>query len=174
VTAVAEELVHDAEALVEGYAPPEEDRPLAGYVVAMGTYLGIAGVIGFVARRQRRPAPTFSGGDVVLFGLATQRASRLVAKDAVTSPIRAPFARYKEPGLPGELNESVRVDGTVGHAVGELLTCPFCVGQWVASAFVAGAVFAPRATRAVATVFAAVGVSDFLQFVYAGVTKLSK
>lgn len=147
-----------------GYADGE-DRPLAGYLVAMGTYTGLAAVAAAVARRQRR-APSFSPYDLVLFGLATHRASRTLAKDAVTSPLRAPFTHYEGTGAPAELKESVRAEGTVGHAVGELITCPFCLGQWVATGFVVGATFAPRLTRAVATVFAAVGLSDFLQFAY--------
>ena len=169
MTAVAEL----AEEIAQGYAPPDEERPLAGYLVAMGAYTTLAGGLSLLARKQRRPVPSFSLKDLVIFGLATQRASRLLAKDSVTSPLRAPFTRYKEPGLPGELNESVRAESTLGHAVGELLTCPFCVGQWVATTFVLGTVFAPRAMRLVAGVFATVGVSDFLQFVYAGSTKLS-
>lgn len=163
-----------AEELTQGYAPPEEDRPLGGYLVAMSAYATVTGGLALLARKQRRALPTFSFRDLVLVGLATQRASRLLAKDSVTSPIRAPFTRYQEPGLPGELNESVRAESTVGHAVGELLTCPFCVGQWVATSLVFGMVFAPRAARLVAGVLASVGVSDFLQFAYAGVTKVSE
>ncbi len=35
----------------------------------------------------------------------------------------------------------------IRHAVGELITCPFCTAQWVATAYAAGLVFAPHATR---------------------------
>jgi hypothetical protein len=51
--------------------------------------------------------------------------------------------------------------------VGELITCPFCLAQWVATAFTAGLVFAPRATRLVAGTFSTVAISDALQNVYA-------
>jgi hypothetical protein len=51
-------------------------------------------------------------------------------------------------------------------ALGELLTCPFCVGQWVATSFVLGLVLAPRATRLVASTFTAVAAADFLQLAY--------
>ena len=48
------------------------------------------------------------------------------------------------------------------RAIGDLLTCPFCLGPWVAAGLAVGFVFKPRATRIVAGVFAAATVSDFL------------
>jgi hypothetical protein len=107
----------------------------------------------------------FTARDTALIGIATHKASRLLAKDAVASPLRAPFTRYEEPAGDGELNESVRGHGT-RHAIGELLTCPFCLSVWVATGLTAGTVFAPRVTRAVGTVLTAVAVSDTLQLGY--------
>ena len=52
------------------------------------------------------------------------------------------------------------------HTVGELLTCPFCLGVWVATAYVAGLVVAPRPTRALAAVMTVVAGSDTLQHGY--------
>ena len=52
------------------------------------------------------------------------------------------------------------------RAVGQLLTCPRCVGQWACAAFVVGTIWSPRPTRAVATVFAADAISDFLHAAY--------
>jgi hypothetical protein len=51
------------------------------------------------------------------------------------------------------------------------LVCPSCVGQWVATGFVFGLVPRPRATRLVASVFAALTAADFLQFAYAAAEK---
>jgi len=48
-----------------------------------------------------------------------------------------------------------------------LIGCPFCVGQWVATGFVASYLLAPRPTRWVATVFAVKTGSDFLQYALA-------
>ena len=45
--------------------------------------------------------------------------------------------------------------------------CPNCFGQWTAAGFVASSWFAPRATRAVATVFATYAVADVAQLGYA-------
>jgi hypothetical protein len=103
---------------------------------------------------------------VTLIGVATHKLSRLVAKDTVTAPLRAPFTEFHGSQGEGELAEEVRGRGP-RHMVGELLTCPFCLAQWVATGFAAGLVFAPRATRLVAATFTAVATSDMLQNVYA-------
>jgi hypothetical protein len=51
-------------------------------------------------------------------------------------------------------------------AVGELLICVFCLGQWVAAFFAYGLVLAPALTRFVASVFAILTVSDFFTQAY--------
>lgn len=84
----------------------------------------------------------------------------------MTSPLRAPFTRFKGRSGEAELAEQVRGTGP-RKAVGELITCPFCVGQWVATGFVFGLVLAPRSTRLAASVFTALAGADFLQFAYA-------
>jgi hypothetical protein len=50
--------------------------------------------------------------------------------------------------------------------VGELLVCPYCLGQWVSAGYATGLLFAPRATRFVGSIFAGLTVSDFLQVAY--------
>jgi hypothetical protein len=70
---------------------------------------------------------------------------------------------------------SERVIGTgVRHALGELVTCPFCIAQWTATALVAGRVFSPRLTTGVTTVAALAGTSDYLQLAYATLKKLPR
>jgi Protein of unknown function (DUF1360) len=143
-----------------------ERRPLQGYLLAMGAYAAGAGALvglgrGMGARLPERVGP----GDTALVCVATHKGSRMLAKDTVTSPLRAPFTRFEEPAGESELNESVRGRGAQ-HALGELVTCPFCLSVWVASGLVAGLVFAPRITRLVATTLTAVAVSDTLQLGY--------
>jgi hypothetical protein len=142
------------------------DRPLAGYLALASAYS--AGTLGGVALAKAlgRPVPNgLSPWDVAQLSVATHKVSRLVAKDPVTSPIRAPFTRYEGLSAPGELDEEVRAHG-LGHPVGELLTCPMCLAQWVATAFCVGLVVAPRSTRLALATFTAVSGSDFLQHVY--------
>ncbi len=151
-----------------------EQRPLRGYAAAMGVYSLLVGGAAAWARLMGRHAPKRVGPwDVVLLGVATHKVSRLLSKDAVTSPLRAPFVRYRGPGGPAEVQEEVREHGGVKHAVGELTSCPFCLAQWVATGFVAGSVLAPGPTRLAATTFAAIAVSDSLQFGYAALERLA-
>ncbi|GIM91034.1 DUF1360 domain-containing protein [Paractinoplanes toevensis] len=151
----------------DGYAP-HEHRPLDGYVTAMGAFGGLAVALAVAARATGRPVPERpSLKDVALVSMATHKLSRLLAKDAVTSPLRAPFAEYSGPAGAGELNEEVRDSGSsVRHGFGELITCPFCLAVWVATGLTGGLVLAPRLTRLGATVLTATAVSDFLQFAY--------
>jgi hypothetical protein len=150
-----------------GYAP-HDHRPLDGYLVAMASFGGLAATLAAAAKITGRPVPERpSAGDVALISIATHKLSRLLAKDAVTSPLRAPFARFAEPAGAAELNEEVRDQGSsVRHGIGELLTCPFCLAVWVATGLTGGLVLAPRLTRLAATALTATAVSDFLQFAY--------
>jgi hypothetical protein len=83
--------------------------------------------------------------------------------------VRAPFTAFQGPSGHAEIAEEVREHGGVKHAVGELLTCPFCLAQWVGTAFVFGYVTAPRATRLAALTMTTVAGSDVLQFLYDGI-----
>jgi hypothetical protein len=158
-------------ARADGYAPGE-GRPLAGYAATLGTYLGLTGVLALLAKATgRTPPDRLTTQDVVLVSIATHKVSRLLAKDSVTAPLRAPFTRYERPAGNAEVTEQVRGDG-VAHSVGELLSCPFCLAVWVASGFFAGLVFAPRLTRLVAATFTAVAISDTLQLGYAAAQQL--
>ena len=66
-----------------------------------------------------------------MLGIATHKLSRLITKDWVTSPFRAPFTKFKEADGVGEVTEEARGTG-MQQAIGELVTCPWCVGPWVA------------------------------------------
>lgn len=63
--------------------------------------------------------------------------------------------------------EDVRESGSLRHAVGELLSCPFCLAIWVATGFSAGFLFAPSFTRVIASALTAVAGADYLQLIYA-------
>jgi hypothetical protein len=148
-----------------GHAP-QKDRPLGGYLVLMGTFAGACGGFAAWVRRSGRKLPErVEPGDVVLISVATHKLARLVTKDRVTSSLRAPFTRFQEDSGLGEVEEAARGHG-LRRAIGELLICPYCIGLWIAAAFVAGLVTAPRATRLVAVTFTALTGSDLLQIAY--------
>lgn len=153
-----------------GYAAAGEERPLGPYAALTAVFnVALVGLLAGAARRGRLPERV-AGGDLVLYGVATQKLSRLLAKDRVTSFLRAPFTEYQGSGGPGEVEEKARGHG-VQLAIGELAVCPYCLGQWVAAAFATGGIWAPRPTRVVASIFASLTISDFLQLAYAAAEK---
>jgi hypothetical protein len=153
--------------LRRAYAP-HEHRPLEGYLAAIGAFGALAASLAAAAKVTGRPVPERPAtADVVLISIATHKLSRLIAKDSVTSPLRAPFTRYAEPGGAAEVNEEVRDQGSpIRHSIGELIMCPFCLAMWVATGLTGGLVLAPRLTRLAATALTATAASDFLQMAY--------
>ncbi len=149
----------------EGYAPNEKP-PLAGYATLIGIFTSMVGALSWAARRTGRRLPErVPAGDLVLLATATHKASRLIAKDRVTSVLRAPFTSFEGDGGPGEVEEQARGSG-LRLAIGELLVCPYCLGLWVATGLAAGLVLAPRPTRWLASVLSAVFAADVLQIAY--------
>lgn len=150
----------------DGYADPADGRPLAAYAGLATTYVVLFGAALVALRAGGREMPEkISAADIVLTGVATHKVTRLIAKDKVTSFIRSPFTSYQEHAGHGELNEEPRGSG-LRYAVGELLVCPYCLGQWVASSFAIGLVAAPRHTRFLAGIFVGDTISDVLQIAY--------
>ena len=144
----------------------DTERPLGGYALALGGYVAFAGSLAGMGWLRHKRLPGKVGlGDAALLSIATHKVSRLIAKDAVFSPVRAAFTRYQESAGDGELNESVRGHG-VQHVVGEMITCPFCLGVWIATGLVGGLALAPRLTRTVELIMSAVAVSDVLHLLY--------
>jgi Protein of unknown function (DUF1360) len=145
------------------YARDDEHRPLAGYTL-LSTGFATAVAAALYAKRHDLPE-RIATRDLVMAGIATHKVSRLIAKDKVTGFVRAPFTRFQERTGHGEVEEEARGRG-VRHAVGELLICPYCVGQWVAGGFVAGYVHAPRLTRVLAAMWTIHAVADALHLAY--------
>ena len=150
--------------IFEGYGGEQETLP--PYAMLAGLFNLILAAFFLVTRKAGRPLPErVDAKDIALLGVATHKLSMLVANDAVTSPLRAPFTELKEKKSPKSMDEEPRGSG-LRRSIGELLTCKFCVGQWVASFFTYGLVLAPAATRLVASIFAIVAVSDHLHQTY--------
>ncbi len=141
-----------------------EERPVGSYAAISGVFVAAAGALTALARHRRVPVPAaVPWGDAAVITLATAQLSRIIAKDPITSPLRMPFTRFEGRSGPAELAEEVRGVGP-RHAVGELITCPFCLTPWLATALVGGSLLAPRFTRVVALTGAVVAGADALQF----------
>jgi Protein of unknown function (DUF1360) len=154
-----------ARRLVEGYDENGEVN-LRGYSGSLVAFATSALAVALATRSASRPTGSITLRDIAIGGIATHKLSRLLAKGAVTSPLRAPFTEFEEAAGASEHSERARGEHGVRHALGELLTCPFCLGQWTAAAYVAGLVLAPPPTRRWAAVFAIAGLSDGLQHLY--------
>jgi Protein of unknown function (DUF1360) len=133
-----------------------EERPLPEYAALTGGFGAVLG--GFLLLARRRLPERVPFGDGVRVGLASYKLGRLVAKDEVTTWVRAPVTRDHDATEPKPRG--------VERAVGELLTCPYCVGVWVASGLSYALVLFPRQTRLVTTVFGAQAIADFLNAAY--------
>jgi hypothetical protein len=147
---------------------PRRERPLVGYTaltalfgaVAAGGYAALAAA----GKAPRRP----SAARTVRLGIATHKLARMIAKDKVTSPYRAPFSRFEgEADAPAELSETPRGSG-LRYAVGELLGCPYCLAPWLATGLLYAEEAAPGPTGTLTSVLEAVTVADFLQVLYKG------
>ncbi len=151
---------------------PEQERPLGAYGLLMTTFGAATGGFALWLRRSGRPLPErVDVGDIVLLSIATHKSARLIARDRVAGTIRAPFTRFQNDAGHAEVNEQARGHG-LRRAIGELLICPYCLGMWIATAFLAGLLVAPRATRWIASSFVVLTGSDLLQIAYARAEQL--
>lgn len=156
---VVERIREEKEAYTQG-----RDRPLGSLAVISATYASLVAVGAW--RLRGKPLPEHVNfGDVAVLSVATHKLSRIVAKESVTAPLRAPFTELQGGAGAGEIHERVRGTG-LRKAIGELVTCPFCLSVWVATALAFGYVLAPRLTRLTAMVLTAVTGADMLQFAY--------
>jgi Protein of unknown function (DUF1360) len=161
----------DVPKIFRGYT--DKRVPFLGHLVLMSVFLTGFGSA-FVATlfgRQKVTGPTW--GDLALMSVATHKLSRLVTKDRVTSPFRAPFTRLLRDSGSGEVEEEARGRG-LRRAIGQLVTCPFCVAPWLAAMMITGFSNAPRFTRLVAATFSIVSGSDFLNRVYYGAKQIGE
>jgi hypothetical protein len=144
----------------------EETLPLSHYARILALYNLAFAIFLVISRQSGKPIPErIEWRDILLLGIATFKLSRLISKEIVTTPIRAPFTTFVDYTGQGEVKEKPRGEGTV-RAVGELLSCPFCLGAWVAALMAYGLVLSPPVTRFAASVLTTLCLSDFLQLGY--------
>lgn len=125
----------DEPGLYAGYHGRGRQRP--AYAGLIGLYSALFAGFLLTAKSARAPLPERPPWDgLLLLGVAPHKMSRLLTTDWVTSALRAPFTEYEGSGEgPTAVKEKPRGKG-LRYAVGELLTCPWCLDQWVAALFV--------------------------------------
>jgi hypothetical protein len=132
-------------------------EPLPEYAALTTVFAGVLG--GFLLLARGRLPERVGWSDVARIGLASYKVGRLVARDRVAKFVRAPVTRDEE-ALEPEPQGWPR-------ALGELVTCPYCIGLWTAAGFSYGLVLFPRETRFVTALFGAQAIADFLNAGYA-------
>jgi hypothetical protein len=148
--------------------PTRHERPVRGYATLTGFFLTlVAGFSAWVRSSGRELPEKASPSDLALVAVATHKLSRLIAKERVTSAVRAPFTQVEEDNSPSRRRwrEKPRGQGA-RRAVGELVLCPYCLSVWIATVFAGGLVVAPRPTRWVAGILTTVFGADVLQLAY--------
>ena len=162
---------HDGDFSVEKYGAKTREKKecdeqlLAEYASLLGFYVASVAVLTGMAMEQDRLPKRFGLLDLALLGIATHKLSRIIAKDRITSILRAPFVSYIRSVGAGEVEEEPRGRG-IQRGIGHLISCPYCVAPWCATALAFGLIFAPRVTRFFAGILASVATSDFLHRAY--------
>jgi hypothetical protein len=138
--------------MAEQLTPEERGAKLA----LIATFLGAVGMAG-LWRGERRAAASVM--DIALTGLASHRIGRMIAFERVAVPLREPFTET----VPDDsgVDDTVVARGTgIQGVVGELLSCPTCVGTWAALGLHLGLGILPGPTRMLTTVLATAQVAE--------------
>ena len=151
-------------------AEVKEQPPYTAYAQIAATFVGALAAAGGLAKLLDRDQPGDSVLDLVVIAGATFKAARTIARDDVTSFVRAPFVEG-EAGSGDE--EEPKQTGGLEQAIGELVTCTRCVGTWAAAGLTATQLLAPRFGRLLTWSLAAAAGNDFLQAGFAALANKS-
>ena len=130
-----------------------EERPLPQYATLATSWWAV--FFAFVLANRRRLPETVPYGDIARVALASYKMSRVVAKEDVTSFVRAPVTEDPDAKTPKRTG--------MARVLGELVTCPYCLGLWFSGAFFYALTLAPREARFAMSIFSAYAATDFLQ-----------
>ena len=157
----------------EGYR--DEPLPFGAYLGLVALFFTLLGAILVPARRRGALPERTTWSDLILLGIATHKLARLL--QAERSPpaccARRSHTTKGQDDVPGEVCDVARGEG-VQRAIGELLTCPLCLGAWLAALFTGGQLLGTRATRAAGGLFTMLAISDFLHLCYTALSDKAK
>ena len=129
--------------------------PYEAYATIAGAFFGGLAVVAAVSRR----SPPGGAVDLLALSAATFKASRALSRERVGSFVRQPFVEGE-----ADTGEEEQPAGTgFQRALGELVTCPRCLGTWSAAALASTQMVAPRFGRLVTWTLGASAANDFLQ-----------
>ncbi|MEA2524817.1 MAG: hypothetical protein QOF73_2044 [Thermomicrobiales bacterium] len=131
----------------------------ATYLTLIGLFWGI--FLAFLPRRGETRPLDLGPLDLGMLGLATYRMGRLASDDLVTQPLREPFTDV-QPDETGAGENTVAEGTGPRKALGELISCPTCVGTWAAAFLVYGLRIAPGPTRFFLAIMATTGLAEVI------------
>ena len=131
---------------------PAAAHDYAAVNVAWGGLL--TALLGATARGAK-PGPP--GAELPVFGLATFTLTKALAKEKVGVWAREPLVEDGSDGDRQPRGKGLR------YVLGELVTCPRCLGTWSSLGLVGLRVARPREGRIVAEILAAAAINDILQ-----------
>lgn len=105
--------------------------------------------------RGGKPGP--AGAELPVFGLATFTLTKALAKEKVGVWAREPLVEDGADGARHPRGRGLR------YVLGELVTCPRCLGTWGSLGLVGLRVVRPREGRIVAAILATSAINDLLQ-----------
>jgi hypothetical protein len=132
-----------------------EQPPYDVYATIAGLFVGGLASVAALARR----SPPGSALDFVALSAATFKASRTLSRERVGSFVRQPFVEGD-----ADHGDDERPAGEgLQRALGELVTCPRCLGTWSAAALASTQMLSPRFGRLLTWSLGASAANDFLQ-----------
>lgn len=99
-------------------------------IIFIGAYIGVMYALYYLMHLPRH----ISTFDLILLGFAVARISDIISTDEVMQWLREPFIRLEQTEVAGRGTE-MRIGRGEGlrRVIGEMLSCPWCVGIWVAA-----------------------------------------
>jgi hypothetical protein len=148
-----------------------ERPPYDAYATIVATFGALLAAAGFASRVLDRNPACQTPLDFLILSAASFKAARTLSRDEVTSFMREPFVKgFAHTGDDEEPVES----GGFEQAMGELVTCPRCVGTWTAAALATSQILAPRFGRLLTWSLAAAAANDFLQTSFVALNRKSE
>ena len=133
----------------------EDHPPYEAYATIAGAFVGGLAVVAALSRR----SPPGTALELAALAAATFKVSRTLTRERVGSFVRQPFVEGD-----ADTGENERPAGTgLQRAVGELVTCPRCLGTWSAAALASTQMLSPRFGRLLTWSLGASAANDFLQ-----------
>lgn len=136
-----------------------EQPPYRAYATIAGAFFGGLATVAALSRS----APSSNPLEFAALAAATFKVSRTLSRERVGSFVRQPFVEGD-----ADTGEDERPTGTgLQRAIGELVTCPRCLGTWSAAALVSAEMLSPRFGRLLTWSLGASAANDFLQAAFA-------